>query len=90
MLWNKAVARINNFRAQRINPMPYRRIIEVPINPPPSSCFGCSSLKRFSTGNAGGVHHQRHHLPLQYLALRLPVPSPPLSSSLAAEVSTVD
>lgn len=28
MLWNKAVARINNFRAQRINPMPYRRIIE--------------------------------------------------------------
>lgn len=41
MLWNKAVARINNFRAQRINPKPYRRIIEVPINPPFLLRFRC-------------------------------------------------
>jgi len=76
MLWNKAVARINNFRAQRINPKPYRRIIEVPINPPSLLMFRVSLKTFLQTGNAGGVHHQRHHLPLQYLALRLPVPPP--------------
>ncbi len=48
MLWNKAVARINNFRAQRINPKPYRRIIEVPLNPPSLLMFRVS-LKRFFT-----------------------------------------
>jgi hypothetical protein len=33
LVWNKTVARINNFRAQRINPHPYRRIIEVRLLP---------------------------------------------------------
>jgi hypothetical protein len=29
LVWNKAVARINNYRAMNINSVPYRRIVEV-------------------------------------------------------------
>jgi hypothetical protein len=29
LVWNKAVARINNYRALKINAFPYRRIVEV-------------------------------------------------------------